>query len=59
MADTNIPEESWMKARMNFAKFINDFVSAKGSTEKIKLLNFLKDLKEIVQKEDDEETPNE
>ena len=59
LADTKIPEESWMKARMNFAKFINDFVSAKGSTEKIKLLDFLKDLKEIVQKEDDEETPNE
>ncbi len=59
LADTNIPEESWMKARMNFAKFINDFVSAKGSTEKIKLLDFLKDLKGIVQKEDDEETPNE
>ena len=59
LADTKIPEESWMKARMNFAKFINDFVSAKGSTEKIKLLDFLKDLKEIVQKEDNEETPNE
>lgn len=43
-----IPMESWVKARMTFSKFINDFVKEYDSEKKVKLLDFLKQLQEIV-----------
>ena len=45
--NANISKESSMKARMIFSKFINEFVS-EYSDEKIKVLDFLKQLQEIL-----------
>lgn len=52
----NIPMESSMQARMNFSKFINDFVSKYDSDKKVKLLDFLKQLQEIVMLESEIES---
>jgi len=52
----NIPMESSMKARMTFSKFINDFVSEYDSDKKVKLLDFLKQLQEIVMYESEIES---
>lgn len=44
----NIPVYSSMDARMTFSKFLNDFISKYDSDKKVKLLDFLKQLQEIV-----------
>ena len=44
----NIPIESSMETRMTFSKFVNDFVSKYDADKKVKLLDFLKQLQEIV-----------
>lgn len=54
----NIPMEYWKKARMTFSKFINDFVSEYDSDMKVKLLDFLKQLQEIVMYESEIESFN-
>jgi len=64
-AKANIQEESYLKVRMTFSKFINDFVSAYSKTindfvkvhdapdKKVKLLDFLKELQKVVMNEDE------
>ena len=52
----NIPMESSMKARMTFSKFINDFVKEYGSDKRVKLLDFLKEMQEIVMYESEIES---
>ena len=44
----SISNESVLKARLTFSKFINDFVSKYASDKKVKLLDFLKQLQEFV-----------
>ena len=52
----NIPIESPLKARLTFSKFINDFVIEYDSNKKVKLLDFLKQLQEIVMNESEIES---
>ena len=64
-AKANIQEESYLKVRMTFSKFINDFVSTYSKTindfvkvhdapdKKVKLLDFLKELQKVVINEDE------
>lgn len=52
----NIPMESSVKARMTFSKFINHFVKEYASDKKVKLLDFLKEMQEIVMYESEIES---
>lgn len=46
-----IPKESALNARMSFSQFVNDFVKKYDSERKVKLLDFLKQLQEIIMDE--------
>ena len=52
----NIPMESSVKARMTFSGFVNDFVTQYDPQRKVKLLDFLKQLQEIVMYESEIES---
>lgn len=46
--EAKIPTEETMAARMTFSKFVNDFIKRCGSEKKVKLLNFLLQLQNII-----------
>ena len=48
MAKTHIRREDVKETRLTFAKFISDFAKKNGSKGKVKLIDFLQDLRKIV-----------
>lgn len=48
MENTDISPDKWMEARMAFSEFINDFVKKHNYDKKVKLLDFLIELRKAV-----------